>query len=53
MNNEKLVLEIYNKTINEVLKGIDEKYYEELRSAYMEYLKRNYLSFEIIKNQKR
>lgn len=53
MNNEKLVLEIYNKTINEVLKGIDEKYYEELRSAYMEYLKRNYLSFDLNKNNKK
>ena len=47
MNNEKLILEIYNKTINNILIGIDVKYKDELCLAYMEYLKKNYLNFDL------
>ena len=47
MNNEKMISEIYNKTINDILIGIDDKYKEELSLAYMEYLKKNYLNFDM------
>lgn len=47
MNNEKLILEIYNKTINDILIGIEEIYKEELCLAYIDYLKKNYLNFDL------
>jgi len=47
MNNDKLILEIYNNTINDILVGIEEKYKEELCLAYLEYLKKNYLNFDL------
>lgn len=47
MNNEKLILEIYNKTVNDILIGIDEKYKKELCLAYVEYLKKKYLNFDL------
>ena len=47
MNNKKLILEIYNKTINDILIGIDGKYKEELCLAYIEYLKKKYLNFDL------
>ncbi len=47
MNNEKMVEEIYNKTINDVLNGIDYKYSDELCLAYKGYLKNNYLNFDL------
>lgn len=46
MNNEKLILEVYNKTINNILNSVSEKYKNELSLAYMDYLKRIYLSFD-------
>lgn len=47
MNNETLILEIYNKTINDILLGIEEKYKDEVCQAYLEYLKKNYLNFDL------
>lgn len=47
MNNEKLISEIYNQTINDILNGIDEKYKSELCMAYINYLKRIYLNFDL------
>ena len=35
MNDEKLILEIYNKIIANILMGIDEKYKEELKISYL------------------
>jgi len=46
MDKEKLILEIYNRTINDILIGIAEKYKEELCLSYIEYLKKNYLNFD-------
>lgn len=47
MNNEKLILEIYNQTINSILIGVDAKYKDELCLAYIEYLKKIYLNFDL------
>ena len=52
MNDEKLILEIYNKIIANILMGIDEKYKEELKISYLEYLKRLYLNINVdLKNK--
>lgn len=45
MNNEKLIIVVYNNTINSVLYKIDEKYKSEVKLAYMNYLMKLYSNF--------